>query len=870
MIIFLMIMGSAHAAFPVTRQNVGVLFDPLPGPIINGHDTTDIILAIPYSIPSPPPPSPNFTAEYQKLQSPSLQSGPNTDKSMLSQIRVLQTISVEADFQIIQAVNTVKLFLSEPIEHGHHRTKRGAPFAFLGEVFKGIMGLVTQQDLELIVKSIINIDAVLQAIRSTGVSMAELLGLLTTKVDNNYKLILEKENNMEMTLNKITSNMDTFTTNFTNTLAFTQTRSNIQDLKLTLLADATTTLQYKLHYLHTINNIITSLRQLSRGILTPDVLPPMELKGHLEQLDKKLRIEAPGSRVVIKDTEYYYTQRLSHFLYSQNHLYIHINIIVAATESLFDLYQAKIIPVPINTNTTTTLGTTKLMTDVDFLAVSRDRSLFLELKASDLHLCPGDIVRICSSVSPRIHNTYATCMVAVFQNDAETVKTMCEFKIRPLDATQTNALTIGKDTYLISTQIDQFTLNCHGKPSNTQNAKSLFIITIPCACTLNIGHLALPNTKVPCGKANFTFIKYTVNLPILHAFKLETTLITPNMTLNTPYIYTPPRMHDFLKILHTKSNIDSTTQIDLHPFAIAVLNKAKSVPLPPSLAEELSIMEQIANSPIWEYVLAAISVLALLLSIYCTFRIHCAAPAFHLLPQVNAYKFIMDHTPKPEPTIPKTGQSLLPPDFAQNIIDHKDTHSIFMILLFGLGFYIAFKILKRIYNFLRKCIGKKTKCKRSNPDITLKIYKAKSNYSIPLAPVPFERDIITDGCAPKIESIEAVNFPRPHIRFVWNDSAQVVVGNSIKDIELPTIIPLPYKAWFGVLPAIRNPKTSYALVFSPDTHYPTKSLKVMDPKDHVDGELHERLADHFKSPPTTIQEFARQLFKTTVEVTNET
>ena len=77
-----------------------------------------------------------------------------------------------------------------------------------------------------------------------------------TKVDNNYKLILEKENHMEMTLDKITSKMDTFTTNFTKTPTLTQSRSSIQDLKLTLLADATTTLQYKLNYLHTINNII--------------------------------------------------------------------------------------------------------------------------------------------------------------------------------------------------------------------------------------------------------------------------------------------------------------------------------------------------------------------------------------------------------------------------------------------------------------------------------------------------------------------------------------------------------------------------------------------------------------------------------------
>ena len=231
----------------------------------------------------------------------------------------------------------------------------------------------------------------------------------------------------------------------------------------------------------------------------------------------------------------------------------------------------------------------------------------------------------------------------------------------------------------------------------------------------------------------------------------------------------------------------------------------------------------------------------------------------------------MDHTPKPQSqtTPPYKIQSLLPADFAASIIDHKDTHSIFIILLFCLGLYIAFKIISRIYKATRKCIGTKSKSKRSNPDISLKIYKANTNYSIPLAPVPFERDIISEGSAPRIESIKAYSFPRPHIRFVWNDDAQVVIGNEIKEIELPTIVPLPYKAWFGVLPAIRNPKTSYALVFSPDTHYPTHTLKVLPPKTNLDSENHNTQAN-IKTPPTTITEFCTQLFKTTVQITNET
>ena len=865
LIILFLMLTTTYAAFPITRHNVGTFLNPLPGVLINGNDIQPMILAIRYEIPIPPPKAPDFTNELKKLTVNELTAGPRLDPALTSQVKTLQQLIGTADFQIIEAVSTAKLFLSNPIRNNEDdRSKRGAPLPFLGEIFKGIMGLVTQSDLENILKNLINIDIVLQAMRTSDYKVAQFLEKLTTKVDVNYKIIVDNEHKTEQVLKDISTNIDTFTSNFTNTLSLHQSNTNIRNMQLALVTDATTALNYRLHFLYTLNTIIQTLRSLSQGILTPDLVSPTNLTTHLNDMERKIQKEAPGSQVIIKQAEYYYTQKLSRFLYSKDYLYIYLDIPISATDSLFDIYKVQIIPVPINTNSTTALGTTSLLNEVEFLATNKDRSLFLELNSEDVLLCPGEAVKVCSNLSPRIHANKPTCMAAIFQNNASKIKHLCEFKIAPLAPIRTHAITIAQDKYLISTHETFYTLNCHGKPSQVLNSKALFIATVPCTCTLNVGHMALPNSKVICNKSDPLVIKYTINLPFLHAFKVEENIITPTDELNTPYTYKPPTFTSFLHTLHENSIMDTTSQIDLHPFAVAVLENAKRIPLPPSLLDELTMMEQIASSPIWEYVMAAISIAGFILAAYCTFKIHCMGPAFSFLPQAHAYRFVLDHTPKPEAqTTPFSSESFLPPNFAASIVDHKDTHSIVVILLFALGLYIAVKILRRLISCFRSCIGRKSKARRSNPDIMLKIYKQKSNYSIPLTPIPYERDQIQTCYVPKIISMKAHPCPRPYIEIIWSGKAGILVDDSIIEHKLPNLIPLPFKAWFNIIPAINNKTIMKKLVLSPDQHHPTRTL----PVNIIEEE--EYVNDNVQESPKTITELAKCIFKDTIQVVTE-
>ena len=116
----------------VLRQNIGLIYEQLPGQLITGHDNHQIILAVPYFIPQNPWPKPPIYNTIKTLQLPSLGPRDNHDTRILQQAADLDQLIANIDHNIDITMHNIQHFLSDPI---NNRPKR-AILVFLGEALQ--------------------------------------------------------------------------------------------------------------------------------------------------------------------------------------------------------------------------------------------------------------------------------------------------------------------------------------------------------------------------------------------------------------------------------------------------------------------------------------------------------------------------------------------------------------------------------------------------------------------------------------------------------------------------------------------------------------------------------------------------------------
>ena len=126
-------------AAPIVRQNIGVIYEQLPGQIITGHDTHQIILAVLYTLPDIPQVKPPIYQVIKKLQGNTLGPVDSSNARLIQQAIDLDRLVASLHENIVLTMKNILHFLSDPI---NNRPKR-AILAFLGELFKTIFGLAT-------------------------------------------------------------------------------------------------------------------------------------------------------------------------------------------------------------------------------------------------------------------------------------------------------------------------------------------------------------------------------------------------------------------------------------------------------------------------------------------------------------------------------------------------------------------------------------------------------------------------------------------------------------------------------------------------------------------------------------------------------
>ena len=96
------------------RQNIGVIYEQLPGQIITGHDTHEIIISLPYAIPEIPRPKPPIQDIIKRLQLHTLGPHDGPDAKLLQQAIELDTLIENIDKNIWITMNNIK-----PVSYTH-------------------------------------------------------------------------------------------------------------------------------------------------------------------------------------------------------------------------------------------------------------------------------------------------------------------------------------------------------------------------------------------------------------------------------------------------------------------------------------------------------------------------------------------------------------------------------------------------------------------------------------------------------------------------------------------------------------------------------------------------------------------------------
>ena len=855
MLLYILIISfTSTQAQTITRQNVGVIYEQLPGRIVSGHDKHQIIIAVPYDIPNAPTPRAPIYPQIKSLQK-YLHTQDETTVRLDNQAKDIDILIATTEASIHSTLANIRHFLSDPITNT--RPKR-AIFGFLGDLFKSVFGLATTHDVDSLISTVKNLDSILTKFATTDSKTAQLIHKLTARQDNIIQTYVQDYNTLSSTISNISQTLEDWTTQFSSTIHTIQSRQDMLREQIAIIATETVVSQARLAFHHGLASIENSLRLLSTGILAPDMIQPADLANKLKELDIMLRATNPGSQVAVMDTAYYYSQPVTVYTYSHTHLYIHLDIIIAATDADFTLYQIITLEIPVDTSDYSSNKTTKLQSDYTYIAVNDKRDVFMELNTNDIQSCRGHPTRICSRTFPRRRANPPTCQIAIFINIQDKITSLCNFIVKHNNHMQTNAIATNKNTYLIVTTEPFYHIICQHNTPEKHKAHPFIHITVPCYCHLQFSSLYLPNTLVPCNTTLSTHtVAYPANFPLIATLSHINTHVTTSSFHTTPV--TIPTLH--LHIDNHKTDMTKLTDTSLTEFVNTLLTDTR--------VEEQEVLDA-QNTPttsasnwyvtLWSYADPILTVANSIVLLLIVFKYATNRPLFTALPMASATP--LNITWKSRTTNAPTTS------YSTHLSTYLDSQNLLTILLLVLTIYIIYKCVKRCKRTCSKHFGYTTDSIKTNPTVTLKIYHGDANYTVPLLTLPHEMDAIQEALPPHITNINTTLCPHPTISITYSGPLSITTPSTTKTYYLPEQCILPFRCRYTVIPAIRDPTTTTALILKTNTNVRTLTPPPTDQDelDNNDQENHEIHQD-----PTTMSNFQliTALLRPRVTVGNE-
>ena len=400
----------------------------------------------------------------------------------------------------------IELYPSQPPSHNKtaqfkSRSKRGL-FDFVGSIANSLFGVATDSEIRALKGHMKKIAKAVKYQQGRTDMLESTMHSFINKSTRAFKSLHEGVE-LNHKLMEIMSNIS-----MNRAVHLARSRTDITRMLVFTMAK----LDKAASFHNRLDHFIQGIHALSQRRLSPLLIPEEVLQKALDTVDSHLKNKFPTFHIVSRHSAYYYNNQKVMYTQHKHDFLVSLNIPVSAVDNNYDLFSITSRPVPFNSSTTLATHITNLP---DFIALSSDRTQFIEISAQELIMCTGHSLKACRL--PQGHRSVQspTCALALLL-ELDT-KEYCQFKVTE-NALLPSVLEVDDGLALVS-NIHELIVTC---PNTVIRRKGcpFCLFRIPCQCSLLASPFLIPARLAMCKDVKDTEDNYVypINIPVLQRF----------------------------------------------------------------------------------------------------------------------------------------------------------------------------------------------------------------------------------------------------------------------------------------------------------------------------------------------------------------
>ena len=387
---------------------------------------------------------------------------------------------------------------SENVRRGTRSDKR-ALLSFVGDVIKGLTGMPSENDLNMMTNGINGLKQ--QVIKVAG-SLAHAMDGQATFMH----LVSQKEEG----ISRVLKLHDATLHNLTN---FFMRNTRTEGETISLLAR---TMEHLAEYeglREEVRKMSTGLKLLVNGILPPDLISPIILKDTIREIRRVLGNQRTKLFLIRPHRADIYSRH--DFVVSRHGdtVYVALKFPVGPlpTDKGLVLYKVETNPVPVPGEN----HTTEIKKLPKYVAYSPDSEYYMEFEAKPVLGAPH-ILYLGHSNHMLKKTSFPNCIISLINEETGKVKELCDFSVK-INGAKSQIIPIDISQIMLI-NVDHVTLECEGQRSVTKEGCSYCLMQIPCGCEVSWRDVYIPQQLGSCLRDEGTTVLHGINLRALQSF----------------------------------------------------------------------------------------------------------------------------------------------------------------------------------------------------------------------------------------------------------------------------------------------------------------------------------------------------------------
>ena len=688
-----------------------------------------------------------------------------------------------------ETILTINILVPQTNIFDSVRNTRSA-LPFIGTLAKGLFGLATMSDVQLLASHINALNSrsrqITNALQQHGDHLSSFVKVIDDRTSNLMQGIKENSLEMQKITHSFQDSLKSFEQSMANTSQFLITlTNNFNMLRSNLL------------------QLQASIQSLVEGRISPFLIPKHDFAHTLNQIQATLTKYYPGFYLTHPHPAYYYTT--PNFMFTRNHssLYITVRFPVSSHAQPLQLYKIISLPIPVTSNTSLKHAT-QLLDLPQYLALSYQHDYYLPLYSSDLTNCVHGNVIYCNFNMALVPTSVPQCSLSLFQNDVKQVSRLCNFRF--LENHISHDIIELTPTSVLVFDSEELDLDCPQSQRKIPGC-TFCVIDLPCRCSLSSKNVYFSPRLVHCYNSSLDFsVLHPVNLALVQEFFDEKAFnsILADSLFATPV---PLSVPNFLFYTHNMSKIlaaDAKTHLNLKKIATAA--KQDNL-IFKTLAEPL-LSGDISLQSTWPDVNAILSLCSLgiaSLSIFAFVFLFCKtrkmAMTLAILQQFSNVKS------QSVPSFIYVKPTQLSQADSDNTMER--VTSFFSSEFSWVHASVILSIIVLLFLFILICYLYKSKQKRCT-SLVLEVTCGGNCVVIPILDLSLCPSYY-EFSRPSVQDLTVASFPSCKLFAVWT-SFNVTNKLTQKCVQIPTTLPLSFLQFFRIQKILNQPFNAYIYV----------------------------------------------------------